>query len=125
MPSCRMFSASTAATVDFPEAGRPVIHIANASASGNTKLIHFLTILIHTAWIKAILVQYRDDEAEQLFTDIFRQFRIPDGMRHDKTAECEERCRDLQQFFITRLRQISLPESQEQGFQILIEPSGA
>ena len=74
--------------------------------------------------VEAFAIQDGSHEVEQLLPDTFGELWIPDRMRHYENTKSKERSNNLQHFVVTGFRQISIPESQEQRFEIVIETSG-
>src|SRR5690349_13497607 len=82
IPRAASSASSARAIVDLPEPGRPVSHAANTSR---------LRVRVRALGLEALGVEDVLDEAEELPAHDLGELGVPDGARHDETAERDER----------------------------------
>src|SRR5262245_3517635 len=119
IPSARSCLSTSAANVDFPDAGRPVIQTANADSLLRS------TVVIDLVRIEQVLAENGVHKVEKLTAYRFRQIGIPDRVRHHQTAEHRETRSDLQYFRIAGLLEVTVPKAPEQRFEIAVKTTGA
>src|SRR5438552_329889 len=106
-----------AASVDFPDAGRPVTQIAKGSIIVN--------VFLHAVGLEARGLEHAPHESEKFPADFLVERRIPDRACHDEPAEGEEGRRDLRQLPVARLLEVPRPESTEEiEERALVAPGG-
>ena len=103
--------------VDLPEAGKPVIHTANA--------VSRFTVLVHAFQIERFIVEDVLNKRKDSAPNALGKFRIPYRARDHKATKGKEWRHDRKHFSIARSLQIPRPKPVEQRLEVAFEAATA